>query len=193
MNSKNIIVLLEEYKEMRSEIRSSISIYFSLLFGALFTGIAASFYKATENCWLYVCIPYFVCSWIGIITFIRCNIQHISSYLIYLETEINNHSEKNLLYYETIHAPKLWFSKIFVVLASITALPVIALDIFSIVKSYYYMTEKVSLSISLSNLVATSTLTVFMICLFVYVPKKTRSVKFTKPSSAPEQQTKRAR
>lgn len=135
----NLAVLMDEYKEMRNEIRTSYSLYFSILFGVLFTGIIAAFVKAETNKWLYIVIPFLMCSWIGIVTFIRCNIQHISTYIVEIEKKINHLTSEENIYYETKHAPSLWFSRLFVILGALTALPFIASYIFSVVKGFQWL------------------------------------------------------
>jgi MFS family permease len=124
---KQLATLVEEYKEMRNEIRASYRIYFSILFGVILTGIAATYVAAFDDeQWLFLWVPFLICSWICIITFIRCNIQHISCYISNIERRINSLCNDKILFYETEHAAKLWFSKIFVLLGTITIIPLIA-------------------------------------------------------------------
>lgn len=179
----NLSVLLEEYKEMRNEIRASYSLYFSILFGALFAGIVAAFLEATTKQWIYITIPFIICSWVGIVTFIRCNIQHISSYLVEIENKINIINNNKNLYYETEHAPSLWFSKLFLFLGLITSIPLIIVYGFSIFKGYQWLSINENQIFSCANylfLILSLGFAFIIIYLFIEIPKRTRFTKINK-------------
>ena len=174
----NLTILMDEYKEMRNEIRTSYSLYFSILFGALFTGIIAAFVTANANKWMYILIPFLMCSWIGIITFIRCNIQHISTYIIEIEKKINLLTSEDNIYYETKHAPALWFSKLFIMLGAVTSLPFIASYIFSLVKGFQWLkTVDIFPYIEYLFFLVALIFGATIIYLFVEIPKRTRFKK----------------
>ncbi len=176
MNDR-LSVLMEEYKQMRNEIRTSYSLYFSVLFGVIFTGIIAAFLKAPTNQWLYIVIPFLMNSWIGVVTFIRCNIQHISRYIIEIEKEINRLVKMNGLLYETEHAPSLWFSKLFVALGAITAIPFIICYIYCLYKGYNWLSSAANdyfINDEYLFLLISVMFGLIIVYLFVEIPKKTR-------------------
>ncbi len=135
-------VLIEEYKEMRTEIRSSYNLYFSILFGVILTGVAAAYVFAFQNPWVFLWIPFLICSWMCIVTYIRCNIQHISTYISNLEDKINVLCSTKHLYYESEHAAKLWFSRMFLTLGALTIAPLLVCYGISVYKGSIYLMEK---------------------------------------------------
>ena len=116
-----------------------------------------------------------MCSWIGIVTFIRCNIQHISRYIVEIEKKINQLTSENYLYYETKHAPTLWFSNRFIILAALTALPFITAYLFSVIEGYKWLTSFNFFSYDEYVFVLFSLIFGgIIIYLFIEIPKRTR-------------------
>ena len=178
-NDLRLDAFIEEYKEMRNEIRASYGQFFSILFGIILTGIGAAFYHAFEKKWLFLLIPFMIMAWINIVTFIRSNIQHISSYLVDIEKRLNKTIGFEFFFYETKHAKKLWFSKLLLILASMVCIPLIMIYVISIDRAIQYLKIKPIIIFGYSMLYLdimfvafTTIITVATIALFILMPKK---------------------
>jgi len=119
IKEQQLKALLEEYKEMRNEIRSAYGQFFSLFFGIIMTGIFVTFYKAFEDEYLFLTVPYLIAAWLCICNIIRLNIQHIAKYICSVEYGIKQLTNGSTFTYKTEYAKKLWFTNRIYLIAAI--------------------------------------------------------------------------